>query len=315
MNIVIVDQSASDEFGHWDIDSGLSFVTVINEGGMGEIKYVVPALHNRNNRLQMTLKYVEALLTKSGMPKQEQVFRFLFQCEDCPQDISSVSWETKEQWTNIHLVPDLYYFNSGGYFGFLQQESEIPVWEDRTATVFWRGQTTGIVNLTPDKLKALPRYNLCRIASQFGDKADVGLTGVVQATPNDSTVIETILLSEGLKKSFMPMKEFAAYRFLIDIDGNSNAWNLLQKMRLGCCMLRVISPWRQWIEHRLVAWEHYIPIKQDLSDFEEQVDWCLSNDKKTQDIAKNARKFALAVEFDSELDEAANQLILASKII
>ena len=48
------------------------------------------------------------------------------------------------------------------------------------------------------------------------------------------------------------------------------AWKLLA----GSCILRVDSPRRQWYHERLKPWVHLVPIRADLSDLGEQLDWC-----------------------------------------
>jgi hypothetical protein len=40
------------------------------------------------------------------------------------------------------------------------------------------------------------------------------------------------------------------------------------------------------------AGKHYISIKSDLSDLEEQIEWCKQNDNKCKKIAETAKKFA-----------------------
>jgi hypothetical protein len=42
----------------------------------------------------------------------------------------------------------------------------------------------------------------------------------------------------------------------------------------------------------LKEWEHYIPVKEDLSDFLEKVSWCLKNYDEASVIAQNAFYFA-----------------------
>ena len=99
------------------------------------------------------------------------------------------------------------------------------------------------------------------------------------------------------------------YRMLIDIDGNSNSWNALARFRMGCCVLRVESVWRQWFHDRIAPWEHYVPVRADLSDLGERIQWCLDNDEAAAEIAARGRRFALATRFEDEMDAAAQSLL------
>jgi hypothetical protein len=47
-----------------------------------------------------------------------------------------------------------------------------------------------------------------------------------------------------------------------------------------------------WIDNNLKPWEHYVPIKSDLSDLEEIILWCKSNDEECKQIVKRAKAFA-----------------------
>merc|ERR1711871_385556 len=46
-----------------------------------------------------------------------------------------------------------------------------------------------------------------------------------------------------------------------------------------------------WFQNKLKPYEHYVPVKSDLSDLEKQINWCKQNDDKCEQIAKNALDF------------------------
>jgi hypothetical protein len=77
--------------------------------------------------------------------------------------------------------------------------------------------------------------------------------------------------------------------------------------------LKVVSDWQQWYYNELRPWEHYVPVKNDLSDFEERVEWCLNNDQAAQDIAANALKFTNGIVFGSEMARAAEVVIKCAR--
>ena len=43
-----------------------------------------------------------------------------------------------------------------------------------------------------------------------------------------------------------------------------------------------------WFSDLLVEYVHYVPVKSDLSDIIDIINWCIKNDKKCKEIAKNA---------------------------
>lgn len=236
----------------------------------------------------------------------------IFQAEDVPIDMLSASWETKAAWHGITLVPDLYYFQGRGY------ENNFPGvldWSDREAKIIWRGSTTGLFHQRLDDLDRLPRYQLARIMSELGELADVGLNAAVQAVDEEQeSLIRERLISEGVFKPFLPMEEMTRFRYILDIDGNSNSWNFMMKLRLGCCVLRVESEWHQWFSERLRPWVHYVPIKRDFSDALQKVEWCLSNDAECAEIAAQGSQFARSMRFNDEMAQAASDLYLSQQI-
>jgi hypothetical protein len=61
---------------------------------------------------------------------------------------------------------------------------------------------------------------------------------------------------------------------------------------MGSVILLVKSKWKVWYSNLLVPYEHYVPIKEDLSDIIDQIKWCRNNDEKCKEISENAKQFA-----------------------
>ncbi len=202
------------------------------------------------------------------------------------------------------LIPDDSFIRTEGYQDIRQyfKETFIP-WKKRKPIFFWRGSTTGI---SPTGLcRDLQRVRLCEIISHQHNQNifDIGLSGIVQINKDDARQLE----KQGYLKPFMPITNINTYKFHIDIDGNSNAWSgLFQKLLSGGLVFKVESEFgfRQWYYDRLIPWQHYIPIKKDLSDFLEKVDWAFSNDHQSQEIALAGSKFAFDMTYEAELNKA-----------
>ncbi len=97
-----------------------------------------------------------------------------------------------------------------------------------------------------------------------------------------------------------------------DIDGFTNAWsNFMQRLKLGCCVLKVDSQFgfRQWYYDQIQPWVHYVPIKADMSDLQQQIDWVRSNDAQAADIAANRPTLAAGLTMETEISQVAARLI------
>ena len=289
----------------------LTSVVTGDPAGPGLVHLVSRWQEAPHPRVLAVVDYMEALdmaRQTIGLPGLADR-RILFQGEDVPVRVPSISWETRTDWTEITLVPDLYYFTGGGYDGFTPEQI---AWNDRTPSFFWRGSTTGLFQQRPADLDVLPRYRLCALLAGLDGAGDAGLTDVVQAADADAAAaIRARLEREGLWRPFVPMTDMARHRHILDIDGNSNSWNFMMKLRLGSCVLRVDSPWKQWFSDRLIAGIHHVPVAADLSDLIERVQWCQAHPQACEAIARQGAQFAHGMLFADEMERAA-RLVFAS---
>jgi hypothetical protein len=81
------------------------------------------------------------------------------------------------------------------------------------------------------------------------------------------------------------------YKYILNIDGSVTAFRLSAELAFGSVILKVDSKYKIWYLHLLEPWVHYIPIKSDLSDLKEKIEWCKSNQNTCEIIGSNARKF------------------------
>jgi hypothetical protein len=56
-------------------------------------------------------------------------------------------------------------------------------------------------------------------------------------------------------------------------------------------ILKVDSAYTLWFAHLIKPYEHYIPVKSDLSDLYEKIEWCKRHDKDCKRISENAYVF------------------------
>lgn len=256
-------------------------------------------------RVTRTMPYICELYRRAtdllgeGTPSGE----FYFQAADAPRDLGSVSWQAKADWASVRLVPDLYYFTHHGYQDF---RPKLRGWQYRRDAIAWRGNTTGNPSgITVETLADLPRYRVLSALESTPMISDVGFTTVVQAKSGQMDAIAQRLHDEDLVRPFVDPLELGASRYLLNVDGNTSSWNFLQRLRTGACLLIVESTWTQWYHSSLRAGEHYVSIKADLSNLDEQVRWCLDNPSLAEEIAWNGLRLGLSYDFENEMTKAA----------
>ena len=195
------------------------------------------------------------------------------------------------------LIPDPYALGSKGFRDVREDMvQKLPPWRERLPMAIWRGATTGRDELNTTTITTLPRYRLCQVSLQRPDLLDARLTNLVQtANATDHERLNTQLLNQGLLRQRLSPHDLALHRWMVEIDGNVNSWGLLWKLLSGSCILRVASARRQWYHHQLTAWKHMVPIRADLSDLEQKLQWCRSHLGESEQIAQQGQQLALQV--------------------
>lgn len=209
------------------------------------------------------------------------------------------------------LIPDPVFFNSDGYAQFRKRRQR-KAWSRRKDIVLWRGTSTGAgavttASMDPADPQLRARIRMClRLAGVPGTDARIRKTES-DAAPAD----HERLLRHGLLGGKVSQAAWGRYKFALDVDGHTNAWsNFFVRLLLGCCVLKVQSEggYRQWYYERLQAWSHYVPVRADMSDLLEKIEWCRSHDADCERIAATAAELAHRMTVDSEVQDGALRL-------
>ena len=197
----------------------------------------------------------------------------------------------KNKFLPYTLIPDIYYLTRNGY-----KDSKIDIlpWVQKKNVMFWRGSSTG-GNISWDNWKTIPRIRLVMMSNETPDTLDAKITDVVQIKDNTKGLKE-YLEHKGFVSDRIPFTEFHRYKYLINIDGNSCAWDsMFLKLKSNSVVFHVDNDNIQWYYDRLIPWKHYIPIKPDLSDLYLKYKWALSNDDIVRQIAHESSEFMLSL--------------------
>ncbi len=206
------------------------------------------------------------------------------------------------------LIPDSFFLSKYGYsYPITCLDRNRIVWADRRPVAFWRGGTTGI---RAGGWRSLQRVRLCETAAeqQDGMLFDVGISHAAQLS-NPEWIAE--LEASGLMRAFVPSEQFGAYKYLIDIDGNSSSWEgLFLKLYTGIPVLKVASPsgFRQWYYDELKPWVNYVPVEADMADLAENVAWLRAHDDQAELIGKRGRALARSLTYDGELARSVHTI-------
>jgi hypothetical protein len=159
-------------------------------------------------------------------------------------------------------------------------------WKAKENKLVWRGAYTG---LSKEKLEVGNSRKHIRDLSQkfkLDPKMDIGV--IQHLVANDHRNTETSEFRFPLSQ-----REQLFSKYLLSLEGNDVASGLKWMMLSNSCVLMpnpIIESW--FCESLLEPWVHYVPVASDLSDVEEKLEWCLSNDQDAEKIAQRGSIFA-----------------------
>jgi DNA-binding phage protein len=164
-------------------------------------------------------------------------------------------------------------------------------WSTKIPKAVFRGSPTGCGYTEETNM----RLKIATIESQYLDakisgKGDTINTLSIRYDPKYGLG----MLNTNIKpsKQFMTMMEQSNHKYIVHIDGNVNAYRLLTTMATGSLILRVESEYTSWVDHLLEPYIHYVPVNADLSNLLNRIHFCMINDKKSEEIAKNGMIFS-----------------------
>ncbi|KAK7940012.1 hypothetical protein WMY93_003338 [Mugilogobius chulae] len=148
-----------------------------------------------------------------------------------------------------------------------------PSWPQKNATAFWRGRDSRQERLELVKLsRANPNLIDAAFTNFFFFKHDESLYG---------PLVKHV--------SFF---DFFKYKYQINIDGTVAAYRLPYLLAGDSVVLKQDSGYYEHFYSQIQPWEHYIPIRADLSDLLEKIQWAKDHDEQARSIAQKGQQFA-----------------------
>eukprot|EP00457_Paulinella_chromatophora_P003876 gb/GEZN01003884.1/.p1 GENE.gb/GEZN01003884.1/~~gb/GEZN01003884.1/.p1 ORF type:complete len:531 (-),score=88.18 gb/GEZN01003884.1/:436-2028(-) len=85
---------------------------------------------------------------------------------------------------------------------------------------------------------------------------------------------------------------FWKWKYLLNLDGTVAAYRMPALLAGNSLVLKQESSWYETFYAELKPWVHYVPVKADLSDLVEKIEWAKTHDQEAQQIATNGRLYA-----------------------
>jgi len=181
----------------------------------------------------------------------------------------------------VQLVPDTDFISSKGYERLKNEIDSVDcIWSLKTPKLFWRGSMHGFPYMAYDSEGIRSQRQLL---IEWGSRNPE----ICDACSSHTTGKD----------------EQLSYKYLVDIDGEVNAWSgLFWKLYSNSVVFKVSSHFEQWYYKRLIPWKHFIPVSGDLSDLNEKFEWAVAHDIECERIASEGRAFAASLTYNNEVN-------------
>jgi hypothetical protein len=179
---------------------------------------------------------------------------------------------------------------------------DIP-FRDKADTLVWRGGTTGVFKRWTAQTVYSSRFYISTLgALQAG--LDIGYSEIVQLDDTNTDIpLETV---RARLRPPLDLRQQLQSKFLLSLEGNDVATGLKWMLYSNSAVVMPEPTCESWAcEGELNPFEHYIPVKHDLSDIEEVYDWCLGHPDACEAIALNGKRY-----IEAFLEEARETEIL-----
>lgn len=198
--------------------------------------------------------------------------------------IGTVAQRFQESGTEYHNIKMEYIFLpqddelfQDGLLKYFSPE-HFPKWEDRICKAFWRGSGS----------RYLPDFLRKRV-----------VMGLLESTSADVKFIENNIYSEdnipvdGMSE-IINCYDFLNYKMVLIIDGNGISSAHTWCFGIGAVPMMITNN-TFWFSDLLVPFGNYIPIRYDLTDLQEKINWVLEHPVEAREIVERATEFAYRV--------------------
>lgn len=132
-------------------------------------------------------------------------------------------------------------------------------------------------------LQSFPRH---RFVSRYRDdpRADAGFVD------GNGFVLKDEPLLAGLERPRLARQAFQGFRYLVVLRGLDIGSSFFWTMNSGSLGLVMETPFESFASVHFRPWEHYVPFREDLADFEARLDWCRAHQPECRAMVRAARE-------------------------
>lgn len=152
------------------------------------------------------------------------------------------------------------------------------------------------------------RLRLCHLYHGTPD-IDVGITGPGDLTLDEGRAYFEWPSARRILGSRKTIREQLGHRYIICMPGNDFPSGLYWALASNSAVLMPEPLWLTPLDFGLRAWEHYVPIAEDLSDIPAMMEWCRANPQAVQEMISRAKSYCRIL-CDVEIRDEADRIVI-----
>lgn len=146
-------------------------------------------------------------------------------------------------------------------------------WKKKESKAFFRGSRTSAER---DPLVLLSRKEPGLVDAQYTKN---------QAWKSDADTLHAPAATE------IPLQDHCPYKYLFNFRGVAASFRYKHLFLCGSLVFQVGDEWLEFFYSALKPWVHYIPVRTDLSDARDLIEFARANDEIMHEIAERGEKF------------------------
>jgi hypothetical protein len=179
----------------------------------------------------------------------------------------------------------------------IEKAKRLSSWNQKYNKVFWRGGSHGseskyLYNIT--NFDKLARLKLVMFSKLYPNLIDAEFSTFAEfSADQDGDNLKTVLnlLSTGERKRVNESGHLK-YKYLITVDGNTCPWVRVPWIMLSnSALVKQETANTEWFYSALKPYVNYVPVRKDLTDIFDQIEWMRNNDEEVRRISANAQSF------------------------
>ncbi|NGX59029.1 MAG: hypothetical protein KR126chlam3_00173 [Chlamydiae bacterium] len=168
-------------------------------------------------------------------------------------------------------------------------------WREKKKAVCWRGNIMLRVHLNSpeaviyNQLMSESRSLLCLLSLDNPYLINAGFSHQIEWIPSENAK----RVFRPCVKGYLSYREYISHAYLPELDGAMiSGMGFEWKLLANSLLFKVESPFVSWIDRGAVPYHNCIPVKQNMENLIEMINWAQTHDKECEIMANNGAIFA-----------------------